>query len=147
MSEKQEPKSNYRAGVLDEVFERHTTVNSLSAPALPRRKATFVVSKDICLPDAFEDDFELTLHSLTAAEEMRAAKGVTDPLAAGYAMGKMSMCALNGDLLKNDLQREMVWELIGSTGRQLVLSMYNRYVSGSEGEDAEGKAHATVRVS
>jgi hypothetical protein len=120
-------------GLLDKVFDR-ATVSGAGALAhadeiVPRKRISFEVDGADCAPGMFVDEagepitFQLTLHSLTGAEEIKVTKGVSDPAEAVQMTAKASIEALNGSPVVGD-KLEFLWEALAPSGRQLVLSMY-----------------------
>lgn len=119
--------------LLERVFQKATVTGTgalaHSQEIVPRKRITFDVDGADCAPGMFVDDagapitFQLTLHSLTGAEEIKATQGVSDPAEAVQLIARSSIEALNGTPVVGD-KLDFLWEAISPSGRQLVLSMY-----------------------
>lgn len=113
---------------------------------MPRRMATFTVDHTMCLPGVFDQDFELTIATLTAAIEtagLNQSKG--DPVTMGMSFAKLSIVALDGEPVTPDQGKDdWLWEVLGPAGRQLVTVMYAQI--GSADADAIKKAQQTLRL-
>jgi hypothetical protein len=141
------PKWKRDPGMLKRAFERSTSsIADGKRKTIPHRRLTFRVDHTICEPDVFDDDFELTVESLTAAAELeasRAAKG--DPVTMAVMMARRSVFALNGvPIDRSRGEDEWLWNVLGTAGRNLVMSMFVHV--GTPGEAAMGKAAGTLRI-
>ena len=93
------------------------------------KRITFPVSGEDCAPGMFVDatgaplEFEITLAALSAAQEIKATRGVLDPTEAVQLMARSSIEKLNGAPVVGE-QVEFLWEALGPGGRQLVIVMY-----------------------
>lgn len=131
---------------LRSVFDRNTTsLGGGEARKLPRRMLTFTVDADCCAPGIFDEDFELTLGSLTPTMELEAAREAKgDPATMAMIMARKSLVQFNGEAIEAG-QDEWLWVALDSGGRQLVMAMFVNV--GTPGEVALGKATASLRVS
>lgn len=130
--------------VLAEAFERYAGTSLASARPLPRRRVSFMVDASICAPGVFEEDFEITLASLTPAAELEAiaaAKG--DSISMAFTMARGAIEAVNGAPVGPG-QDEWLWQALDVGGRQVVVGMFAELTGTSAG--AAGKARATLRV-
>lgn len=135
------------ARLLAQAFERSTKpLGSGAKPDVPRRTVTFEVDHTVCAPGVFDEDFELTLSALTPGEELAAARACRgDVTSMAMTMARNSVTHVNGTPIDRSVgQDEWLWNVLGSGGRQLVVAMF-AFV-GVPGEDAMGKAQATLRV-
>lgn len=107
---------------------------------IKRRTVTFDIDCEVCSPGLFTDDLSITLQTLTAGEEMKSSRGLTDGPEIVSAMARDSILAVNGSKITS-VQREFLWEALGPGGRQLVLLMHNE--NGSATNAALGKARAS----
>lgn len=141
-----EPEWKRDPGALKRAFERSTQTLDGKKKPIPHRRITFRVDHTICEPDVFEDDFELTVESLTSSSELaasRAAKG--DPVTMAVLMSRASMASLNGvPLDRSRGEDEWLWNVLGTAGRNLVMSMFVHV--GTPGDAAMGKAIGTLRI-
>jgi hypothetical protein len=128
-----EPKTPIDPTLLQRVFDR-TTISGAGALSgtreiVPRKRITFPVSGEDCAPGMFVDatgaplEFEITLAALSAAQEIKATRGVLDPTEAVQLMARSSIEKLNGAPVVGE-QVEFLWEALGPGGRQLVIVMY-----------------------
>lgn len=149
MSETGSGGQNNRPSALEEAFERYTQELSaaggtLGGPQLPRRSITFTVDHTVCAPGVFEEDFELTLRTLTPAQELQAARSAGgDAVAMGFAMAQASLYAVDGQPL-DQAHREFLWQVLDQAGRNLVVQIYTQL--GTPSEEAAGKARGSLRV-
>lgn len=141
MGEKKDP------GALQRAFERSTkSISDGSRQSLPRKEVTFVVDHTVCAAGVFDEDFELTLRSLTSQDELAAARACKgDVTVMAMLMARNSLHALNGAMLDRGLgQDEWLWNVLDAGGRQLVVMMFANV--GAPGEAALGKALASVTM-
>lgn len=110
---------------------------------VPRRRLTLELTGDMCAPGLFYDDdgvtplrFTVTLEALSAAEELKAVRGCTDPTEVVHRTAKASIVALNGAPVIGT-QLDFLWEALAGA-RQVVLMAYGRV--GSVTPNAAGKA-------
>lgn len=135
------------ARLLLDVFERTTrALDGGRRPEVPRRSVTFLVDHSVCAPGVFPEDFELTLLALSPADELAAAReSKGDVLTMATGMARRSLHAVNGQLIDRGVgMDEWLWENLGSGGRQLATAMFAWI--GTPGEDAMGKAQASLRI-
>jgi hypothetical protein len=133
---------------LDRAFQA-TTAQGAGAmrggEMLPRRRLKFRLDTSECLPGVFDvPTLEITLQTLTAAEEMQVMAAAAD--SAGRAIhlyARSALAAVNGAPL-SAAHREWFWEAIGMAGRQLVVFNYAQI--GSPSPAAQGKALSTATV-
>ena len=132
----------------DEVWQRLTTrMSKGDAPkGIMRRRMSFVVDADMCEPGTFGEDFELTITSLSPGQEMAAAREAQgDAMAMAFELAQRSLLQINGrPLSRGKGEVEMLWEWIGSAGRNLVASMFTDLAAPSV--EAAKKARASLRV-
>lgn len=132
----------------DEVWNRMSS--RFSAGATPqgimRRRLSFVVDHELCEPGTFGEDFELTITSLSSAQEMAAAREADgDPMSMAFGLAQRSICSINGRALSRGKgEVEMLWEWLGSPGRNLVATMFTDLAAPSKG--AAKKAQDSLRV-
>lgn len=144
MSTQEKPRN---ARLLIEAFERTTKgLEGGRRPEVPRRSVTFLIDHSVCAPGVFDEDFELTLLALSPADELASAReSKGDVLCMASAMARRSLYALNGEVIDRGRgMDEWLWENLGSGGRQLTTAMF-AWV-GTPGEDAMGKAQASLRI-
>lgn len=133
--------------LLLDAFERTTKgLEGGRRPEVPRRSVTFLVDHSVCAPGVFGEDFELTLLALSPADELAAAReSKGDVMSMAQAMARRSLHSLNGEVIDRGRgMDEWLWEHLGSGGRQLTTAMF-AWV-GTPGEDAMGKAQASLRI-
>lgn len=134
------PTPTFRKGLLTEVMQASTPtgVDAMRGGDLFKRKrVTFVMPAHICTAE-FPEDFEVTLQETSAQQEMEAAamaKGSEASL--GFALAKLSVNGVNGEAI-NTINRDWLWEAIGSNGRALVTYVFGQHFG--VGADDEGKA-------
>lgn len=129
---------------LSDAFERFAGASLASARPLPRRRVSFMVDAGICAPGVFEEDFEITMASLTPAAELEAiaaAKG--DSISMAFTMARGAIEAVNGSPVGPG-HEEWLWQALDVGGRQVVVGMFAELTGTSQG--AAGKARATLRV-
>lgn len=132
--------------LLQQAFERFSTRASEGGgapPALPRRRWTFVVSKDACEPGVFPEDFEITIQSLSADSEKRAINetGLNEQ-GMGMSLAKRSIVEVNGAPVGPGVL-EWLWDALGTGGRTLVGGLYAQMTVPSA--EVAGKAMGTLR--
>ena len=141
------------AKLADRIFAKATKegAGALGGKEIIRRKTrTFVLDGQSCSPDLFVDesgdyyDFEVTMRSLSSAEEIRALDGVNEPGAVPFALAKASLYAMNGQVLKGD-RKDFFWEAFGMQGRQICLMAFQHI--GSASGAALGKFQRSISVS
>lgn len=141
-----QPQVQRDPGALRRAMAKTTVENRFAKPIIPRRQVTFLVDASVCAPGIFDEDFELTISSLTSAMELEAAqraKGEIASLAFHYA--RLSLLAVNGRQLDTaNMEGDWLWEALGTAGRQLVAGMFAQFAM-PDG-DAQGKAVRTLRV-
>ena len=141
------------AGLLERAFEK-TTVQGPGALSgggdiIPRKRITFDVDGADCAPGVFvggDGDpltFQLTLATLTSAQEIKATRGVTDPAEAVQLTAMASLEQLNGAPVLGD-RVAWLWEVLGPGGRQLVLTMYGEI--GAISPAGMGKAQSSCII-
>lgn len=134
-------------GALKAAMRRNTSGNTLgSVRGLPRRKITFTVSKDICAPDVFEADFDLTLIAPSSEDELRCARSTQGNASEfGMLLARNSLFAVNGELVDHaNLEHEWLWEALGNGGRNVVVGMFGQYCTADAA--SQGKALKSLRV-
>lgn len=131
-------------GMFDRVYQR-MTAEGVRPMDLPRREATFTVDHTVCMPGVFTEDFEVTIRSLSSADELAASRSSNgDPVIMAFALAKASLRAVNGRLLKTH-EREVFWEWLDSGGRQVVTAVFTKV--GMADEETTKKAMGTLRIS
>lgn len=133
------------------VFDRMTKTGPAALrpgqEVLPRRVRRFILDGACCLPDVFIDengnylDFEVTMRSLSSAEEIAALDGITNPSQAPFMLARASFHAINGQPLSVE-RKEWFWEAFGMGGRQICLMAFQQV--GSASGVALGKFQSTV---
>jgi hypothetical protein len=150
----QEPKfissPDYKgADLVDRLQARHLPKGQAALSAteiVKRRKLSFDIDGVDCEPDMFVDEegnyitFNVTLRSLSSAQEIEALRGIKDGTMAPFVMCRYSLYAINGKVLSEN-QRDFYWECLGSVGRQICLAGFNGLGAASEG--AMGKFLST----
>lgn len=148
---------NPRAGAdfLDQLFGRLPAgMEALSGKSqiIKPREVTFLFDGSAGAPNIFIDqngdylDVQITVRTLSSAEEIEALGSITNNVgAAPYALAKRALYAVEGKPLKAD-QRELIWEALGSTGRQLVLMAFQN-LGGGASEAAMGKYRSSFSIS
>ena len=115
-------------------------------PTVKRRKVTFVLDPEAARssPGVFPAPFELTLQSLTGKEELEAVQGAEDMggAAVGLALARAGLAAVNGTPV-GIIEREWLWEHLGTGGRMLCVMMGQEV--GAISPVALGKARASLR--
>jgi hypothetical protein len=134
-------------GFLSRAFEQATTqasVAGMNKPSPMQRFASFVMDHTECVSENLDRDFELTLATLNATTELRAARAAQgDPASMAYELAKQSMYAVDGARL-GEAQRQWLWEALGPKGRALVVQMFQTI--GAPDDNSQGKALATLRI-
>lgn len=144
MSTQEKPRN---ARLLMDAFERTTKgLEGGRRPEVPRRSVTFTIDHSVCAPGVFGEDFEVTLLALSPADELAAAReSKGDVMTMATSMARRSLHSVNGETIDRGRgMDEWLWENLGSGGRQLVTAMF-AWV-GTPGEDAMGKAQASLRI-
>ncbi len=137
-----------------EAFQQFTKAASGGgeAQAMPRRYARFVVDHTVCAPGVFTEDFAVTIASLTSGAELAATREAqADPIALAFAYAKHAITKAgpadgdgSSDRRLSSAEAEWLWEALGQSGRQLVVSMFASVLSA--GDEAAGKARTSLRV-
>lgn len=141
---------------LDQLFGRMPSgMDALSGgkSLIKSREVTFLFDGSAGAPGIFTDsegnylDVMLTVRTLSSAQEIEAlsALGEGNIMGAPYALAKQSLVAVEGKPLKTE-SRELIWEALGSTGRQLVLMAFQQ-LGGGASESAMGKYRASFTIS
>lgn len=132
----------------DEVWARMSSRMSAGGgpKGIMRRRLSFIVDHELCEPGTFGEDFELTIMSLSSGQEMAAAREAGgDPMTMAFELAQRSICEINGrPLSRGKGEVEMLWEWIGSPGRNLVATMFTDLAAPSK--DASKKAQDSLRV-
>lgn len=133
------------AQVQDRMSARASAGGGPGSVKLPRRYASFVVDHTVCVPGTFSEDFELTLCSVTARQEIEAARNAGgEGVGAVFELARMSLHAINGTaLIRGKGEQETLWEWLGSGGRNLV-ALFMAELTGSS-KEVQGKAKASLR--
>lgn len=130
--------------MLATVFGAFAGTSLATARPLPRRRVSFFVDHTVCAPGVFAEDFELTLASLTPADELRAiAEAKGDSISMAFTMARHAMEAVNGSPIPPGVD-EWLWSALDVGGRQLVTGMFAELTGTASG--AAGKARRTLRV-
>ncbi len=133
-------------GALKSAMSRTGGDSLASSKGMPRRQATFPVLASECSPGIFDEDFELTIQSLTSHIELdasRKARGDSNVL--GTLFARASIHALNGQVLDvNEGELDWLWEALGSGGRQLVMGMFAKTCTVSD--EAQKNALSGLRL-
>lgn len=133
-------------GALSRAMAKTATDNMASAGrGMPRRRVTITIPAAECAPGLFDEDFELTLESLTSKVELDAARRSRgDSTSIAFWFAYYSMAAVNGVPLNDaEGEREWLWEALGPA-RQIVLGAYAKGCVADA--DSQGKALQTIRV-
>lgn len=113
---------------------------------LPRRRYRFELDTTESLPGVFVDAqgnpviLEVTVMSLTSAEELEALTGLRNPAEAQIRLARRSIEDVSGTLL-DDQQRDFFWEAIGPAGRAVTTIAFARV--GTPGPSTLGKFHTS----
>ncbi len=121
-------------GLATNIFNRITETNAAALSGgkrdlFPRQEIDLIIDGSECAPNVFCDedgvyyDFKITLRSLSSAEELDvfSTSDVTeDQVGGAFQMAKKSFYKMNGTKMKSD-QKDLLWELLGPKGRQLVM--------------------------
>lgn len=131
---------------LKKAYQKATSENGGKRTGLPRKRITFTVEAEACAPGVFDEDFEVTVQSLSAGEEMLAAKAARgDATVMAFEMAKLAIVEVDGEPLdRASGEDEFLWEALDQAGRQLVVGMFTRV--GTPDDDAAGKAEASLKV-
>lgn len=121
-------------------------------PLIRPREVTFLFDGSAGAPEIFTDadtgdylDVEITVRSLSSADEIEALSGISNNIgAAPYALAKRSLHAVEGKPLNSE-GRDLIWEALGSTGRQLVLMAFQG-LGGGASEAAMGKYRSSFSI-
>lgn len=143
------------ATFMDELFGRLPKgMDALSGKAtqlIKPREVTFLFDGSAGAPDIFMDedgnylDVKLTIRSLSSAEEIEALGTIGgNALAAPLALAKRALYAVEDKAIRPE-QRELIWEALGSMGRQLVLLAFQNL--GGASDAAMGKYRSSFTVS
>lgn len=137
--------SDFLAAAMSRVTEQGD-LSGTGGQKMPRRKLTFLVDHTMCVPGVFEEDFTLTLGSLTPRLELEASKGAKgDPTIMAYAMARLSIMAINGEPLRTAKgEAEFLWEALDAAGRQLVVAMFSKL--GTVDDESMGKAEESLQM-
>jgi hypothetical protein len=144
------------ADFLDQLFGRFPKgMDALSGKGgqlIKPREVTFIFDGMAGAPGIFTDengdylDVELTVRTLSSSEEIEALSSIgTEIGAVPYALAKRSLYAVEGKPLRDE-QRPLIWEALGSTGRQLVLMAFQN-LGGGASEAAMGKYRSSFSIS
>lgn len=121
-------------------------------PLIRPRMVTFIFDGSSGAPGVFADeegayfDVEITLRSLSSAEELEALQNINGIGAAvPMEMTKRALYSIAGAPLKGEDQRSLMWEALGGAGRQLCLLAFQG-IGGASGVDL-GKYQRTFSVS
>ena len=117
-----------------------------SMKGVPRRRVTFPMPAESCAPGLFDDDFEITVESLSSRVELEAAKKAkADPASISMWFAYYSIVAVNGEPLDDGAgERDLFWEALGTSGRQIVMGVFAQTCMGDLA--SMGKAMAGVRI-
>ncbi len=121
-------------GLATNIFNQITETNAAALTGgkkdlFPRQEIELIIDGSECAPGVFCDedgvyyDFKVTLRALSSAEELDvfSVSDVTeDQVGGAFQMAKKSFYKMNGTRLKSD-QKELLWELLGPKGRQLIM--------------------------
>ncbi len=113
------------------------------------RKMKLTISKDVCTPGAFDDDFVLIVQAPSTEIELAAFKkyATENPGAIPHEMCRLCLLECDGQRLSDaDLTRDAVWEALGSTGRSLVLLKWNELSGGAASQEALKKMGETTAI-
>lgn len=124
------PASTFSASFKNVLSRMSTKASEGGGPkTIRRRRATFVVDYEGCEPDAFQEDFRLTIEGLNADQELEALKTAADGASMGLALAKRSLREFNGNVLQAH-ERDILWDLLGFAGRMVVVSEYMKHCTG-----------------
>lgn len=132
--------------VLKRAYAKATTEGGAGHSGIARKKITFTLDHSVCAPGVFDADLEVTVQSLSAAQELQAAKSAKgDATVMAFEMAKLSVLAVDGEALDPSIgEDEFFWEALDQGGRQLVVGMFARV--GTPDDEAAGKAEASLKV-
>lgn len=152
-AKKQEMPANPRApgDMMDQLVARLPTgAEAIKASQLiKRRTVSFIFDGSAGAPGIFMDaegnylDVELWCQSLSTTDELDALEGVTQQIAAPYALAKHCLFAVEGKPIPPDM-KEFIWEAIGPVGRQLCIMAMQSL--GNVSESAMGKYQSSFTV-
>lgn len=140
-------------GVADRIFQRVTKRGAAALTGgeiIQRKLRSFVLDGQACTPDFFIEpstgeyfDVQVTLRSLTSAEEIEALNGLTDAGQVPYLLTRAALYAINGKPIDPD-RKDFFWEGFGMQGRQLCLMAFQHI--GSASGAAVGKYQRSISV-
>lgn len=145
---------DFRSDMLDRIMEAKVPKGAEAlkhtGEIIRRREVTFDVDGADCAEGAFVDQegnylvFNITLRSLSSAQELECLRQVQKGPEAPFIMARMALYKVNGREL-DEARRGFVWEALGMGGRQVVLGAFQ--VLGAASEAALGKYLSTRRES
>lgn len=107
------------------------------AKGLKRRTATFLLKKELCEPDAFEEDITVEIGGLSAKEEHEALKDAGDGASTVFAMAKLAIRTIDGEVVRREA-RNVVWDALGFGGRTAVVNHFATHILGNITASEEG---------
>ena len=135
-----------RGAQLSEAMGRTGGDSFATMRGMPRRRVTFTMPAEVCAPGIFDEDFDLTLESLTSAQELegaRKARGDSNVLAMIFT--RTSIVGFNGTPLNvSEGQLDWLWEAIGGAGRQIVMGVFTQI--GTPSADAQKNVMSGLRL-
>lgn len=134
-------------GALTRLMKRGTTDESGKGGTMRRRKMKFTMSKDLCDPGMFDEDFTLVLVSASSEVELEALKKHSDnPAAILFEMAKQCIVSCDGEPVRDgDMGRDVLWEALGFAGRSLLTRKWNE-LCGNGDLEAVKKADSSTEL-
>lgn len=109
-----------------------------------RREATFTIKKELCEPDAFENDIEVFISGLSSKEEEEALGSAGNGASSVFAMAKASIRTVDGEPVRREA-RNVLWDVLGFAGRTVVVNHFAQHVLGvGNEEDGDGPLSASL---
>jgi hypothetical protein len=134
--------------IADAISEISSGPDGLSdKPQLPRDTVTFEMPYVLCEPvlRKREKNFDVVLQSLNAAEELKAGKRAESPHELGTGLAKASLHKVD-DTFVTELNRDVIWDMLGMKGRAAVLQIYAQHIGASADSEAMEETVKNVRV-
>lgn len=139
--------ASFDPGAFDRFMDRaapKVSAGGQGGGAMRRREATCTIDHRMCEPGYFDAAFQITVSSLSSADELDALKTAGAETAIGHVMAKRSIRAMNGRPLSR-IEVDMLWEALGFGGRVAVLNLFTVHCTGADGASL-GKSLTSVEV-
>lgn len=139
--------SSFDKGAFDRFMDRAAPKMSeggQAGGAMRRREATCTIDHRMCEPGYFDAAFQITVSSLTSADELDALKAAGSETSIGHVMAKRSVRSMNGRPLSR-VEVDLLWEALGFSGRVAVMNLFTVHCTGADGASL-GKSLNSVEI-